>query len=80
MSDDPYNNLELTRIAQEITEETLGTGKFKEGWKQGDDVRKDGMFDWPIQWTTIGCSQCGNQVYFDKVMRRHRCCECGYGF
>jgi len=77
---DPKADAELTRIAQEIVEEQYGTGEFKEGWKKGDDVRSDGQFDWPIKWTTIECSQCGGQVYHDKVMKRHRCCECGYGF
>lgn len=64
----------LAEIAQHLTEQEFGTGVYKEGWHQGDDPLL------PRRWTTIACSQCGNQVYFDKVMYRHRCCECGYGF
>jgi hypothetical protein len=65
---DAKTDAELTRIAQEIVEEQYGTGEYKEGWKKGEDVRADGQFNWP------------SQVYHDKIMKRHRCCECGYGF
>lgn len=74
---------DLAALAQRIVEEQFGTGTYKEGWKQGDDFVASAdasMSQWPIKWTTIECSQCGNQVYYDKVMFRHRCCECGYGF
>ena len=80
MSSDPFNNPELTKIAQKIVEDEFGTGEYKEGWKQGNDVMLRGIFDWPIKWTTIECGDCGSQVYYDKLMRRYRCCECGYGF
>ena len=64
----------LAEIAQHLTEQEFGTGVYKEGWSKGVDhiFRR--------KWTTIECSQCGSQVYFDMVMNRHRCCNCGYGF
>jgi len=77
----PWDDPELSRIAQEIVENALGTGDYKDGWKQGDDeIEYWPDRSLPIKWTTIECSNCGAQVYFDKVMKRHRCGECSYGF
>jgi hypothetical protein len=66
----------ITSIAQHITEQEVGTGKYKEGWQQGYDY----FCGLEIKWTTIECFSCGAQVYFDIFMRRHRCSECGSGF
>jgi len=80
---DAWDSPELTAVAQRIVENALGTGEYKEGWIQGDDEITGYGVDpmpRPIKWTTIECSNCGAQVYFDKVMKRHRCGECAYGF
>jgi hypothetical protein len=69
----------LSKIAQNIVEEQLGTGRYKEGWSVGHGTIQ-GHEEIPVLWTTIECSQCHSQVYFDKTMHRHRCSKCGFGF
>ena len=83
MDNDGWGNdlPELTKAVQKIVHLQVGTGKYKPGWKRGDDEIEQAFDDpRPIFWTTIECSQCGDQVYFDKLMKRHRCSSCGYGF
>lgn len=78
---DMYGMLPLTIVCQRIKEEMFGTGEYKPDWKKGHDFLpldlEDGQL--PILWTTIECSTCKSQVYFDKMMRRHRCSKCGAG-
>lgn len=66
----------LTIVCQKVTEEKLGSGEFKPEWKQGHEILVNGKWT-PILWTTIECSFCKHQVYFDKLMRQHRCSHCG---
>jgi hypothetical protein len=70
----------LTILAQSIVEEEFGLGHLKEGWKRGYEHIITPTGSLLIQWTTIECSQCSSQVYFNTLYRRHQCSECGYGF
>jgi hypothetical protein len=73
--------IQLSLKAAEIVESQFAKGHALPWWKHGYDEIAGGLEGpRPVKWTRIACSQCGSQVYFDLVMRRHRCSECSYGF
>lgn len=73
-------DIALTAIARNIVEEEFGEENYEDGWYKGTCVIHSQFGDTPIVWTKIKCGECGSQVYQDLVQKRHRCCNCGYGF